>query len=262
MSLKPLLVRAARTVLANVLPATTRHDGWLLPGKQLRLCGPEFWDEALFLSSGRTEAARLVQHFELGCHTRLLDVGCGVGRLAIGLMAEVGELEAYCGVDVSQRSVNWCSRHLTPAHPGFRFVHVDVKNERYNPAGAALHERFRFPFEDGSFDLINLFSVFSHMVTEDVASYLTEFHRLLSPDGGIFLTAFIEDDVPDMEENPPGYRDTEWSGALHCVRFNRAFFYELLARHGFEVISEENVGQTGLYLRRVELPHPTETGGQ
>lgn len=146
--------------------------------------------------------------------SRLLDFGCGVGRLAIGLRSHFGSLNHYTGVDVDPGGIAWCAKHITGADVSF--IHIDLANEHYNPKGEALDEDFRVPLLAGSFDVSHLCSVFSHMETEDVVAYPGEFDRLLAPGGQVFLTAFVEDDVDDIAINPAGYGTFpgEWTGAF------------------------------------------------
>jgi SAM-dependent methyltransferase len=113
-------------------------------------------------------------------------------------------------------------------------VLLDLQNDRYNPEGASIDDDFRFPLATGEFDIIYLFSVFTHMIAEDIKIYLREFERLLRPTGKIFLTAFIKDGVPTMSINPPGYA-IPWSGPLHCVQYDRRCFEQMLASNGFLV---------------------------
>lgn len=226
----------------------------ILPAKHLRFCGLKLQNDEYFLMSAQKEADRLVKYFGLTLNSRILDVGCGVGRLAIGILSRIGEIQHYRGVDVSKRSIRWCQRYITRRHPSFQFIHIDVKNLRYNPRGKAINIDFRLPFDDKKFDLIYLFSVFSHMIKEDVKVYLKEFQRLLAPSGKIFLTAFIEDGVADMTINPRGYKRIEWEGPLHCVRYNKDFFESLLAENGFVVDLYDHGkgpnGQSDLYISR------------
>src|SRR5947208_16983983 len=93
-----------------------------LPPKALRLCGPMFSDDAYFLESARREADRLLQSFGLRSSSRLLDVGCGVGRLAIGIIDRLGPIKAYRGLDVDPRYVEWCHKHIERAYPPYQFI--------------------------------------------------------------------------------------------------------------------------------------------
>jgi SAM-dependent methyltransferase len=234
-----------------VLPDTVFYNNMPLPAKHLRFCGSKFTSDKYFLSSAQMEADRLVEFFDLSEKSRVLDVGCGVGRLPIGILSRIGEIQYYCGVDVSEKSIQWCQRNIKSKHPNYDFIYLDVKNPRYNPQGKNLDKDFQLQFEDKEFDIIYLYSVFSHMTTDDVIVYLKEFHRLLSPTGKIFLTAFIEDDVPDMVINPDNYKK-QWKGLLHCVRYNKLFFQSLLIDNGFKIdrfdFEKEEDEQSGFYL--------------
>lgn len=235
--------------LRDILDSRRAVDvhGVYVPPRRLRYCGVEFQDDAFYLESARKEAARLSAQLGFQRTTPILDLGCGTGRLATGILSGLGEAEHYRGVDVSRRAVRWCRRFISKGHPGFVFLHTDVRNERYNPEGEAILEGFRLPFAEGEFAVVYAYSVFSHMRDDDVRAYLREFHRVTSPQGRLFFTAFAEEGVPDVMENPPDYR-MDWGGSpLHCVRYNRAFLAELVAASGFAVD---------------RIDHGTETNGQ
>ena len=226
------------------------RGGKVLPPRELRLGGPSFSDDDRFLKTARDEARRLVTSLGLTSSSRVLDVGCGVGRLAIGILSEVGDVREYRGVDVDERAIQWCRQYVERDHPRFRFVYLDVGNPRYNPSGQALMPGFRFPFPDRAFEIIYLYSVFSHMLEGDARLYLAEFHRLLIPSGRLFFTAFAEDAVPAVTINPPGYRRA-WSGPLHCVRYQTGFLQSMVSESGLTIdrteYATETDGQTAFY---------------
>jgi SAM-dependent methyltransferase len=249
------LKREARSALGELAFRIGRdsvtYDGSTIPTRRLRFGGENFARDEDFVRSSEREAERLVHEFGLSPETRLLDVGCGPGRLPIGILRRVGEIAAYEGVDVDPAAVRWCRRHIEGEHATFRFRLLDVANSRYNPGGGADAAASRLPFEDASFDIVYLYSVFSHMLENDVRTYVREFRRVLAPGGKVFLTAFVEDDVPPVMENPPDYL-RPWSGPLHCVRYERAFFEGLAADAGLHVErfvhGEETDGQSAVYL--------------
>lgn len=224
---------------------------------QRRCCGPEYkYDDAYYLKSTKAEARRLV-NIGLTVNSSILDVGCGQGRLAIGLIESKRKIKYYRGVDVQQVSIDWCQKFITERDPTYQFTHLDVMNARYNRKGKSMEKDFRFPFKKGEFDIIYLFSVFTHMIAEDIRIYLKEFKRVLAPSGKIFLTAFIEKDVPYMTINPEGYLKKlglkRWKGNLHCVLYDRVFFASMLTENGFKIDRAEKVndcGQEGIYVSR------------
>jgi ubiquinone/menaquinone biosynthesis C-methylase UbiE len=227
------------------------YENVTLPARHLRFCGSSFQDDGYFFASALKEADRLIKDLGLTVNSRLLDVGCGPGRLPIGILNRVGKISEYRGVDATEKSIQWCQRHIERHHPNFQFIHINVKNLRYNPGGEILDDSFRLPFKDKEFDIIYLFSVFSHMTNDDVDLYLREFQRILAPKGRIFLTAYVEEGAPDMSINPSNYL-MKWSGQLHCVRYSKNFIEVLLSKRGFKIdrfdYQQEADGQSGLYL--------------
>ena len=183
----------------------------------------------------------------------LLEIGCGPGRLPIGLLRRVGAIKWYQGIDVDRKAIEWCTRFISRYHPTFRFEAIDARHERYNPAGQSMDERFSLAFAAESFDLIYLHSVFASMVENDVRVYAREFRRLLKPDGQVFLTAFVEEDVPPVTLNAEGYI-MPCRGPLNVVRYERTFFFSLFTDHGLRVErfqpGVELDRQSALYLRR------------
>jgi SAM-dependent methyltransferase len=246
-------IRERRRALHIARAGSVTLDGHEIPPAEIRLGGHNFRDDHAFLAAARRDAQRLVDGLGVGQESRVLDIGCGVGRLPIGLRAHIGAMPHYTGVDVDRGCVLWCQRHIFG--PDVSFIHVDVANERYNPRGSTAGPGFRLPLHDSSFDVIYLYSVFSHMRAEDVRTYLSEFRRLLAPGGGVFLTAFVEDDVEDVAVNPSGYGTNpgEWSGALHCVRFGRGFFESLVSDAGLQIErfdhASDTDGQSAITLR-------------
>ena len=254
--MRSLIIRIARRVVSLFVPNSVCYENSILPAKHIRFGGKEFWDNRYFLTSAKEETGRLVKHFGLTTNSSVLDVGCGVGRLPIGILNLVGEIRYYQGVDVHNLSIQWCRRYITRPHPSFKFTHIAVKNPRYNPNGKAIDTDFQLPLNDQEFDIIYLYSVFSHMTKEDIIIYLREYQRLLAPSGKIFLTAFIEKGVEDMTINPQDYGTVKWRGPLHCVRYNKDFFETLLTETGFCVdhfdYGKETNGQSALYISKTK----------
>ena len=185
-----------------------------------------------------------------------MDIGCGQGRFLTGLLSVYGNVTEYVGVDVHQKSINWASQNLATSSQNISFYHLDILNERYNPKGTYLsEERLSFLTSD-HFDLITLFSVFSHMKLDDIKSYLIEIKRVLATKGKVYLSIFVEYGVPEEEENPENY-NRQWSGRLHCVRINRHKFEDIVYQSGLEVDyfkhRHTNDGQSTYVLSQADM---------
>jgi SAM-dependent methyltransferase len=255
MSIAAVASRFARRVVRLVRPPETRYvrfQGHALPPPGLRYCGADLRNDAHFVQSAVGEAERLKEVLGLGPTSRLLEVGCGPGRTAIGLLYASCPVGRYDGVDVDSRAIEWCRRFISRSHPEYHFVFVDAKSERYNPHGREMTTGFSLPFDPGVFDIIYLHSVFSNMSENDVRIYTWEFHRLLSPDGRVFLTAFIEEGVPPVTVNPENYV-MKCQGPLNIVRYEKGHLFSIFESCGFEVerfdYGKELDGQSGIYLR-------------
>ena len=58
-------------------------------------------------------------------------------------------------------------------------------------AGRCAAAEYRFPYADGTFDLVLATSVFTHLLADTAARYLAEAARVLAPGGVLFATWFL-----------------------------------------------------------------------
>ncbi len=124
----------------------------------------------------------------------VLDLGCGIGRMAIPLTQYLGPNSRYVGIDVNRAGVTWCRRRITRVYPNFVFRHVDYQNPLYNPAGKKLPWESPLPFEPESFDFVIATSVFTHLSRHEAKTYFQQVAGILRPGGRLFATFFLLDD--------------------------------------------------------------------
>jgi SAM-dependent methyltransferase len=123
---------------------------------------------------------------------RVLDIGSGIGNLAIGLL---NYLEGgFDGIEIHAEAVRWCQDAISTKHPKFRFHRADLSSGAYNPNGRGSPDSYRFPFPDKSFDFIFLSSVFTHMLPATVEHYVGEIARMLAPGGVCVASYFLLND--------------------------------------------------------------------
>ena len=125
---------------------------------------------------------------------RVLDIGCGVGRMAIPLTKYLNKQGSYEGFDIVKELVSWSQFNITPRFPNFHFQLANIFNSCYNPSGKYKGVDYRFPYPDNEFDFIILTSVFTHMLPTEVENYLGEMARTVKPGGRCLVTFFILND--------------------------------------------------------------------
>jgi SAM-dependent methyltransferase len=133
--------------------------------------------------------------------SRILDVGCGAGALAIMLRDRLGAGARYLGIDVDEACIRWCRSHL--GNDRFDFRHYDYWNATYRPGGQPFKA---WPVETSEVDIVILKSLFTHMLPADVQFYVAELKRVLSPGGTGLVTAFTYVSVDGPVEGRFGYR--------------------------------------------------------
>lgn len=195
------MLLAVTSIARSVIPRTIRREGRELlhrlalgrdrlfgrtipldpPSELVQGIGGSWWVGETFL-----------RHFRELCSLTpdeaVLDVGCGVGRMAVPLARYMSTAGRYEGFDIMRKNVRWCQRAITSRWPHFHFQHADIYNREYNPDGSVNAHEYRFPYPNGTFDFALLTSVFTHLMPPDAAHYLSEVGRVLKPGGRCLAT--------------------------------------------------------------------------
>lgn len=177
----------------------------------------------------------------------LLDIGCGIGRIAIPLTKYLGEKGSYEGFDVVKMGIDWCQNKITPKYPNFKFTHIPLRNDLYNLEANQGADNMQFPYGDGEFDFIVLTSVFTHMQQKEVENYLKEISRVLKPSGTCFATFFVIDEKSEkhlQETGTPFFTHKYDTYYLHDDKVkdaNIAYKIDFI---------EDTLAKNGLYLAK------------
>jgi SAM-dependent methyltransferase len=136
--------------------------------------------DLLARSSGRDDLAT----------ASVLDVGCGT-KLTKAILEQGIPVGRYVGIDTFGEVVDFLRSHVED--PRFEFHHLDAYNARYNRAGQPLGGFPGLPVGEERFDLIGLFSVFTHLDPGDYVAMLELLRPYAADDGRLIFSLVIND---------------------------------------------------------------------
>ena len=232
--------RSPRRAIGEIPLPPEELRGPIGPGDFSRV-GQDFFD--LFVDIGK-----------LCPQERILDVGCGLGRMAVPLSRYVVSGGSYEGFDIVRSSIEWCRQEISTRHPNFVFRHANIHNRFYNPQGVLSAAEYRFPFEDDEFDFAFATSVFTHMLSDEVITYLAELHRVLKPSGRLFATLFLIDETASERiahcqsgiafENEWEYGRTEKEDTPEfAIAYNINWMYAQYSASGLSIVEPVHFGE-------------------
>jgi ubiquinone/menaquinone biosynthesis C-methylase UbiE len=121
---------------------------------------------------GRQLRASIADRLNLGSGDRVLDVGCGTGRLAVVLAQRVGPNGSVNGIDPAREMVAWATA-----------------NARRAGVAATFQQAFaqQLPFSDASFDALTCTLALHHVADHARPTAVAEMYRVLRPGGTLLI---------------------------------------------------------------------------
>jgi SAM-dependent methyltransferase len=156
----------------------------------------------------------------------VLDVGCGV-RFTMTIINRKIPIKSYTGIEISQPIVTFLQDNVAAHDRRFKFVRWDVHNQMYNPNGIDLAAQAELPVT-GSFDLIWLFSVFTHLNPADSIALLRLLRKYIRNDGKLFFSTFIDDELDGFDDRVKGK-------PLLNAFYGRSYMQSLIEQSGWKV---------------------------
>jgi SAM-dependent methyltransferase len=193
---------------------------------------------------------------DLSAH-EVLDVGCGTKFTQAFLNHDL-PIKRYVGVDVYEAMIEFLRENVTD--PRFAYHHIDVRNELYNPAAPPMTDGTDLGVGDHRFDVIWLFSVFTHLAPHDYRTMLKLLRRYGRPESRLIYTLFVDELTDDgwgvvdrmnrsLRERQPGgmvdravieslrkvkpFVDLYPEHPLRCALYSREHAYELIDGTGW-----------------------------
>ena len=224
----------------DVLDALLGRRDPLTPPRGLMFVG-----DGDFRKTGEEFLKHFIELARLRPDERVLDVGCGIGRMAAPLTRHL-KGGSYEGFDIVPEGIEWCHAHITTKYSHFQFQLAEVRNKAYNPQGRVQASEYRFAYPDSSFDFAFATSVFTHMLPAELDRYVSETARVLKPRGRLLATFFLlnAESLQKIESRKSrinfchsleGFRTSDLRTPESAVAYPEEFIRNLFARHGLTI---------------------------
>lgn len=213
--------------------------------------------------------AALIKSHVPGRSLKIVDFGCGFGKLAPVSTFFTAPDGSYLGIDIRQDCIDTCSRHYASL-PRVSFHRSGDYNAMYSEKRSPELERStveqEWPVQPGSLDLVLSVSVFTHLQERQALHYIELIHRCLKPGGMAILTFHVVEEP----RKPPRFRSAEKAHLDRLFDFST----RLMPSGNFFTSSPETpedaiaVNEAGLHLlidgrfELVSLIRGSTTGGE
>ncbi len=229
------------------------------------LCRNRIGDPGVVVDDAVWLIEHMCEHLEASDLGELdvLDFGCGV-RFTQALVNRGLPIKHYVGVDVSADVIDFLGANV--ADPRFEYFHLDAHNALYNPTGQPLAGLTVPGIEGRQFDVICLFSVFTHLAPEDYVAMLRLLRRYVRPGGRLFYTLFVNElteaghghadaisralakcEDPQVmaelaaaienDETSPDFRDADPENPMMIALYSRRYATDLIKGSGWDLLS-------------------------
>jgi SAM-dependent methyltransferase len=137
-------------------------------------------------------------HLELKAPLRILDFGCGCGRV-LSYMKEIAPHAIFHASDIDEEAIDWCRGNYRGEVQSGRFIFT--VNRDLPP----------LPFDRGYFDFVYGISVFTHLPEDLQLEWLGELNRITRP-GGLLVISIASDILIRKHLTPENIRMLDGKG--------------------------------------------------
>ena len=193
--------------------------------------------------------AKHLGYTDLG-NTEILDMGCG-DKFTQAFINHKLPVKRYVGIDVYKEMIDFLTENVSDQR--FEYHHMNTHNDMYNPDGIELNNFTELPLDKQTFDIICLYSVFTHMAAHDYPVMLKLLRPYIKPGGKLLYTLYINElteggyglrdaiskKMGHQNDNidPPPFVDLDKNKPLQMAMYSRDYAIKLIENTGWKVES-------------------------
>ena len=151
----------------------------------------------------------------------LVEIGAGTAFFSIAFLQHTKQSKIYA-CDISEVMINWVKDNVSPKYPSI----IPIKAEEHD-----------VPLDDGIADLV--FMICVHHELDNPSLTVKESHRILKPDGKIFVVDWKKIDMPEGPPERIRVLPERVKDQLANNGFKQVEIYNELQKH-FLVVAEKN----------------------
>lgn len=172
------------------MSAASPTDRFVIPSKLLR--GGLKANEQKYVKSGRELINFTCRRLGLEDFGRsdVLDMGCGT-KFTQAFLDYKLPLQHYTGIDVYAEMIAYLQQQVRD--PRFEYHHMNIHNAMYNVDGLPLTAETRLPVRGRQFDVICLFSVFTHLAPHDYVNMLKVMRPCIRDHGQLIFSLYLDE---------------------------------------------------------------------
>lgn len=205
------------------------EDRLSVPSPYLRYLTIGTSQKGIYLNGGKISTYQIISNLKTNSidfadFSNILDFGCGCGRIIQHLQQKSNG--AFYGVDYNPKIINWCRSHLNG-------------NFSLNSSMPPLQ------YQDGTFDFVYSWSVFTHFTEEQHRLWLLELYRVLREGGYLWFSYAGENSsyqLSPSEQQRFHQNQIVTHGNSHngsnwcCSYYSKEFLRKLLSETSFHIV--------------------------
>jgi SAM-dependent methyltransferase len=207
------------------------------------------------ITGGERLLPHLVDLCQLEPSHAVLEIGCGGGGPALALTKYLDRHGRYDGLDILPIEITRARDAISTRHPNFNFHLADIYNSKYNPAGQSTAADYAFPFQNDTFDVVFLNSVFTHMLPRDIENYVGQISRVMKRGGRCLITYFLinaeaerlmassKDGNKTFPHRFENYRAQDRTVHERVIALDEQFVRDLYAKNGLCIVEPIHFGR-------------------